>query len=273
MPERPAAQLYAALERRVNGLRQVRQSGERALTAAVLRDRELNHLYESTFLNLVASFDAFQEELFYSSILGHSKIVTVRSIVPFRSRAEATRFVEASERGPFLTWSRVGDSIERAKRFLVGGRPFSRFERRDRDANIHKTAVVVRNAIAHRSGSAWEKFLRLPMPGHHGASRRPATFLRQVVGARTQHENLCDEILRLAKVLSASTDAQARKYLLAERTYRSGETVNGGSFRCVGCGTLAPIVVGRHDLPRCGTCGVPPCPNCGNVRKSEFERL
>ena len=101
------------------------------------------------------------------------------------------------------------------------------------------------------------------MPGHHGASRRPATFLRQVVGARTQHENLCDEILRLAKVLSASTDAQARKYLLAERTYRSGETVNGGSFRCVGCGTVAPIVVGRHDLPRCGTCGVPPCPNCG----------
>ena len=101
MPERPAAQLYAALERRVNGLRQVRQSGERALTAAVLRDRELNHLYESTFLNLVASFDAFQEELFYSSILGHSKIVTVRLILPFRSRAEATRFVEASERGPF----------------------------------------------------------------------------------------------------------------------------------------------------------------------------
>lgn len=273
MPERPAAQLYAALERRINGLRRVRQSGERALTAAVLRDRELNHLYESTFLNLVANFDAFQEELFYSSILGHSEIVTVRSILHFRNRAEATRFVESSERAPFLTWSRVGDSIERAKRFLVGGRPFSRFERRDKDASIHKTVAVVRNAIAHRSDSAWEKFLKLPMPGLHGASKRPATFLRQVVGANAQHENLCDEILRLAKVLSAPTDLQAKKYLLAERTYRSGDSVNGGSFRCGGCGTFAPMVAGRHDLPRCGTCGIPQCPVCGNVRKSEFERM
>lgn len=273
MPERPAAQLYAALERRINGLRQVRQSGERALTAAVLRDRELNHLYESTFLNLVRSFDAFQEELFYSSILGHSEIVTVRSILPFRNRAEATRFVEASERAPFLTWSRVRDSIDRAKRFLVGGRPFSRFERRDRDASIHRTTVVVRNAIAHRSGSAWEEFLKLPMPGHRAASKRPATYLRQVVGANTQHENLCDEVLRLAKALSAQTDLQAKRYLLAERPYRSGDSVNSGSFRCVGCGTVALIVAGRHELPRCGTCGTPPCPVCGNVRKSEFERM
>ena len=122
MPERPATQLYASLERRVNGLRQVRQSGERALTAAVLRERELNHLYESTFLNLVASFDGFQEELFYSAILGRSEITAVRSILRFRNRVEATRFVEASERAPFLAWSSVRESIDRSKRFLVGGR-------------------------------------------------------------------------------------------------------------------------------------------------------
>lgn len=273
MPEQTAAQLYGALERRVNGLRRIRETAEQALTSTVLHSREVNHLYESTFLNLVTTFEAFQEELFYSAILGRAEIANVRPVLSFRNRAEAVRFVESAERTPFLAWSRIRDTIDRAKRFLVGGRPFSRFDRRDRDATVHRTVIVVRNAIAHRSGPAWEEFLRLPTVGMPATLKKPATYLRQVVGANTQHENLCVEVLRFARVLSARNDFAAKRYLLPERAYRSGDSVNGRAFRCVACGTVAHLPAGRNALPICAGCGAARCPICGSQRRSEFARV
>jgi hypothetical protein len=263
--------LYAAFERRVNGLRRARAAGDRALNATSLRSRELALIYEATFLNLVITFEAFQESLFYSSLLGDVGMATVRPLIQFRHRAEAERFVQATERTPFLSWSKTRESLERARRFLAGGRPFTRLERRDRDASVLKTAVIVRNAIAHQSGVAREEFARLAGAGMAGPNRRPADYLRKVVGTETQHEVLCRDILRIAKALGAQTDASARQYLLPERPYRSGEEERG-SFRCTTCGQMLQLAI-RQKLPNCSACNQLPCPVCGNVRKSEFVRV
>ena len=89
VPEPSSEQLYAKFERRVKGLRGARSAGERARTNASLRARELGLLYEATFLNLAITFEAFQESLFYSALLGRAGIQGVRPTIPFRHRAEA----------------------------------------------------------------------------------------------------------------------------------------------------------------------------------------
>lgn len=251
----------------MKGLQRARAAGDRALQV-----RELALIYEATFLNLVITFEAFQENLFYSSLLGNAGMATVRPLIQFRHRVEAERFVQATERTPFLSWTKTKESLERARRFLVGGRPFTRLERRDRDAGVLKTAVTVRNAIAHQSGVAREEFARLARAGTPvGQRTRPADFLRQMVGSETQHEVLCRDVLRIAKALAAQTDVSARQYLLPERPYRSGEEARG-NFRCTACGQTLQLTT-RAKIPNCSACNQLPCPICGNVRKSEFARV
>lgn len=267
MPEPSAADLYASLERRVNGLRRARAAGEQALRSASLRARELGLLYEATFLNLAITFEVFQENLFYSSLLGDAEIASVHAIISFRNRPQAERFVLATERSPFLSWTKTKEAIERAHRFLASGRPFSRLERRDRDAGVLKSVVVIRNAIAHQSGVAKQEFSRLPGAR---ATRRPGDYLRLRVGPVTQHEVLCREVLRIAKALAAPSGAAGLALLLPERSYKSGE-VSRGQFRCTGCGHMVRLV-GRGAIPACPNCNPGPCTTCGNTRKSEFER-
>lgn len=239
----------------------------------MLRDRELGLLYEVTFLNLVITFEAFQEELFFSALLGAADIVAVRPLISFRHRAEAERIVLATERSPFLTWSKTKDSIERARRFLFSGRPFSRLERRDRDSRILSDVFTVRNAIAHQSGAARQAFARLPGSGLPvGSRRKPAHYLRQVVGADTQHEVLCREVLRISKALISSDDASARTYLLPERPYRTGDEVGRGTFVCTTCQHRLRVAA-RRALPTCPACNSGPCSMCGSTQRSEFVRL
>jgi hypothetical protein len=253
-------------------LRRARAAGDRALNATSLRARELGLIYEATFLNLVITFEGFQENLFYSSLLGSVGMATVRPLVEFRHRAEAERFVQATERTPFLSWTKTRETIDRARRFLVGGRPFTRLDRRDRDTGVLRTAVVVRNAIAHQSGVARKEFVSLAGSGMApGSRRRPADYLRQVVGVETQHEVLCRDILRIAKALASQTDLSARQYLLPERPYRAGEEAQG-DFRCTQCGQALQLPA-RSRIPNCTACNQRPCPVCGNVRKSEFVRV
>lgn len=273
MPERSGAQLYGSLERRINGLRRARLVGDRALREGTLSPREVGLLYEVTFLNLAITFEAFQEGLFYSSLLRSAAITGVEPLIPFRTRSEAERLVLATERSPFLSWTRPRDNIERARRFLQGGRPFSRLDRRDRDNSLLQSLFVVRNAIAHQSGPARREFEALPLSGLPPGKRRPGEYLRQVVGTVTQHEVFCREVLRIGKALSASSESSARRHLLAERNYRAGDEVSRGRYRCCACGTVGTVTSVRSVLSNCTACPTLQCLVCGRAGKSTFEKL
>lgn len=229
------------------------------------RPRELVLLYEATFLNLTLSFESFQEELFFTALLNRSKINGVRPVLSFVSRSQAEQFVLASEKTPFLSWTKSAEVLNRAKKYLAGGRPFSRLERRDRDTETVARIFTVRNAIAHRSGPALVAFSRLP-----GADpqRPPGEFLRQLAGTEIQHEILCREVLRIAKALAAKDVRHAKRLLLPERPFKTGEPLRG-RIRCIHC---AQVVTATGQVPHCPNCNLAPCPTCGSRKKSEFER-
>lgn len=238
-----------------------------------LRQSDLNHLYESTFLEASSRFEVFQEELFFGSVLGRSQINEAIPLLTFRNRSEAERVVLAGERRGFISWSNMDENIRRAEGFLSRGRPFSRLHRRGRDLQTLRTATAVRNAIAHESGAARERFRSLPLGALPAMKRTPAGFLRQAVGEGSQHQTLLDEYVRIAKALSASSDIQARRLLREEDPYSSGSKASRGTYECRDCGTRVRHTSGTRNLAPCDACHQGDCPRCGNSPRSVFLRV
>jgi hypothetical protein len=270
VPERSGAELYKALERRVNGLTLACREAERAARRGALRAQQVDLLFEATFLKLAIYFEGFQEGVFFSSLLGRAELKSVGPFMTFRSRREAERLVLATERTPFMSWGRPKDVLERADRFLRGGRPFSRLERRDSDLDLLKTVSVVRNAIAHDSGPARRAFRNLLSPSAT-TSRRPGAYLRQAVGPSTRHHVLCRDVLRLAKALSAPTEVAALAFLREERPYKAGDRAPRGEYTCMVCNRVVRLMQ-QGSLPGCGACPQERCLTCGRGKPSSFVR-
>jgi hypothetical protein len=229
-------------------------------------------VYESTFLQAVSAFETFQEELFFSSLLRKAGVRGVVPLVSFRNRSEAERVLLAGEKRAFLSWSNMRENISRAETYLVGGRPFSRLRRRGKDLAVLETVTRVRNAVAHTSGTAVERFKSLSMGGLAPRKRTPAGYLQWATGNATQHETLVDEIERLAKALAATSDRAARALLRDEDPYKSGAEVERGTYECISCRTrISPARVG--SLPPCSNCNLGPCPHCGSMRASAYARI
>ena len=232
MSSSSAASLLATFVGRVSSLRSVRDAGEAALSAGTLRQRDLDHLYQSTFLETCSQLEVFQNDLFFGCLLNASSIPSIIPRVRFRHRSEAERVVLGRERASYLSWSVMSENMKRAEMFLSRGRPFSRLRRRARDLATLNTARVVRNSIAHDSAGAIRQFRALPLADLTPARRTPAGFLRKSVENLTQHENLLRELSRIASALAARTDSRARSLLLDEEPYRSGDSASRGTYRC-----------------------------------------
>ena len=273
MPPSDAGQLLGSLGKRFHQVRDVRDSGEGAFRQGAIRQRDLDHVYSSTFLALTSAFEVFQEELFFSCVLGKSEIRRVKSKVDFSSRAELEQLAQFAEGRTLLSWSRMRDNIRRAELFLHAGRPFSRLKRRQRDLDVLHTGTVVRNAIAHESRQARTRFRELALGALPPSRRVPAGFLRQEVGEITQHENLTLEYERLAHALAARTDRTAWRLLRDEAPYRSGERVRRGTYECKSCHKRVRHRSRQLRLPQCPGCHPGPCPMCSASPKSSFLRV
>jgi hypothetical protein len=271
LPGPDAASLLQGFLRRISRLRGVRASGDSARLAGELRQADVDHLYESTFLDATSTFERFQEELFFSCLLGASGIRKCEPIAQFRNRAEAERVVLATDRRGYISWSQMNDNIRRADAYLAHGRPFSRLQRRARDLEVLATATKIRNAIAHESRSAAERFRKLPLGSLPIARRTPAGYLRLSVGVSTQHETILSEYSRIASALAAPTDVRARKLLRAEDRFESGREADRGTYVCVSCGyRLRHRAAGR--LSAC-SCSPGACAQCGAIQSSRYERM
>lgn len=269
MPSPDAASLLSTFINRLDRLRSVRDSVDQARLHRRLRHQDVDHIYESTFLGLCSAFERFQEDLFYSCVLGQAGIAEARSVVRFRNRAEAERVLLAGDRRGFLVWSRMPENIERSSAFITRGRPFSRLQRRSSDLNVLTTGARVRNAIAHEGQLAMERFRALPLGSLPARFRTPAGFLRQSVAGSTQHETLVSDYARIASALAAKTDRQARRLLRREDAYPSGADAPRGTYKCRACGTRVRHMSG--SLAECA-CNPGSCLACGNQRSSKFER-
>lgn len=139
-------------------------------------------IYESAFLNAVARFEGLLNDLLTEFVCGPNSskpgrfpLVKPRSRPAFRTVFTAGRaYVDLM---PFKT------CLDVSKRFLNDAKPFSEVDAADQ--NVLAQAVLVRNAIAHRSDSALTRFRRdvvgvSLLPPHR---RFPGSHLRRVYRA------------------------------------------------------------------------------------------
>lgn len=139
-------------------------------------------LYESAFLYAIARFEGLLNTLLSefvcgqpSSNAGHYRLVTPRSRPTFREILTAGR--------PYIELMPFKRCIEVSERFLNGGRPFADVDATDQQ--ILAQAVLVRNAIAHRSDAAMITF-RQKVNGVNSLpinKQVPGAYLRRVYRA------------------------------------------------------------------------------------------
>ena len=140
-------------------------------------------IYESAFVNAVASFEAVLQELLCEFVCGRKRARTGNGalIRPTSRDAFEEILFDGRRYRDFLPYKDYAMTI--AARHLKGGRPFTQVS--DVDKDLLAAAHRIRNAIAHQSGYAIEKF-RKSVPGVSGlpANRRvPGALLRYVYKA------------------------------------------------------------------------------------------
>src|SRR5262249_27315082 len=147
-------------------------------TAGSINTREFGLSVEGAFLRMHTTLEASLEELFFGLLLGRLSTPTSRRIRPLvgvRTETYARRLVLAGE--DFVSWLPYRETVSRAERFLLGGRPFTLLNDGERSmiARLHYT----RNAIAHRSDHSLRVFEQKVLGDTPltSAERRPSGYL------------------------------------------------------------------------------------------------
>ena len=129
--------------------------GKRPLFSRHRRDS----ITELAFFRAFLSWEAFLEESFILFMLGQTRPrgrSPVRYAFPPTQRAAADWVAEGQR---FARWSRAAEVSSRAERFFRDGKPFSPVLRGNQ--NVLDEIRIIRNAVAHSSKSAQEKFKML----------------------------------------------------------------------------------------------------------------
>lgn len=128
---------------------------ETLLAARRIGVRDCELIYESAFLNAIARFEGLLNHLLEEFVcgsssgnLGHYTLVSARSRDVFRDVLTRGR--------PYVDMMPFDKCLAIAKRFLNEGKPFTDIDPADK--HILGQAVLIRNAIAHRSDAALRRF-------------------------------------------------------------------------------------------------------------------
>ena len=181
-------QLARQFQRRTDLLSQSIESGKRANRARRLNRNALGALYEASLLSLTKGLETFLEEYFFALLVDVNVRRSVDSGEPrvsFRSRAELERFFDLEK--SYLDWLPwKSHSAPRAERFFPEGSPFDRLNRAPQEKETLSINHIMRNAVAHQSGTAAIRFLQLDgVSGFRSRFRRPG--ISEV--ARSSHPN------------------------------------------------------------------------------------
>jgi len=143
---------------RLRSLEFTRRKSDILFSSGSITRRDIEQIYQGLFLESVAAFESFIEELFLGLLTGRVNPRSTRTSpkVIFTSRSTAMPIVFA---GRFYDWLPYSRTSERAKHFFKNGHPFSVLTSID----INKTDEFrfIRNAIAHKSDHAKKSFEKL----------------------------------------------------------------------------------------------------------------
>ncbi len=203
---RPSNVLARELRNRLTTLEKSRARVDVLASQRRLSQRATGHMYEGLFLNAHRAFESFLEELFLGLLVdgqgfsspGVTPLITVRS-------HRVARKIVAGRRAKYVDWLPYDRTVDLAKLFFRGGRPFSSL--RDTLRDQIASTVVLRNAIAHRSRHSQDRFRaefldNVSLPPRQ---RTPAGYLRDVHAvspSQTRYELMIAQLQQAANVLT-----------------------------------------------------------------------
>lgn len=254
-----AGQLATGLETEIAALQRVAAAGGAPSPEVEAR------LFESVLLNAVTELEALLEDLFFAIVASKVRLSGVRAVVRFPDE-ETARGILLRPGERYTTWLPIKDSVERISRFLVDGKPFSRLTSRQLVSTRLTDLLTVRNAIAHKSGHAQQKFREIS-GGRHATV---GDYLRSTSGQSSVCSAFLADIARYGNAL-CSSEAAAEQLLGTEDPLPTGKKVRADDYRCHSCGTIETRA-DREPL-RCLKCD-PACPTCGKPSNTaRFEHV
>lgn len=208
-------------------------------------------IHEAAYLNLYSSFESFVEDLFYSVLLGGSGIPSAVPIVHFRNRAEAFEVLRGGR--DFVTWLPWESNIRNlADTTLLNAEPFSRIDHHRYDLHELDRIRIIRNSIAHDSGSSKEKAKKwTALPG--ARRRHAAGYLQTASSGRTNFDSDVNFLINLSGVLIEPDRMKAKSRLSPLDGFKPGQRPGPGKYRCVECGAETKVGSFGTKLKVCST--------------------
>ena len=140
---------------RLHSLEYTRKKINQLFVGNQITRRDAEQVYQGLFLESVAAFESFIEDLFLALLTLKVKPNSYRTVprVFFASRVIAMPVIF---NGKYYDWLPYDRTKNRAKHFFKDGHPFTVLDQRD----IDKTAefLAIRNVIAHKSLHAKNQF-------------------------------------------------------------------------------------------------------------------
>lgn len=196
------------LARRLKQINASRRRVEELFARGLLSRRATEHMYEGLFLNAHRAFEGFVEDLFVGLLVQGRGLHSIRPDVQPRVIVKShnvARELIIGPRGKYVDWLPYERTMELAHLFFRGGRPFSSLSSASKSQV--NASVILRNAIAHRSKHAQEKFEKSVVGGTCLApgQRTPAGFLRDIYAynpRQTRYELITAQLLSAARNLA-----------------------------------------------------------------------
>ncbi len=202
MPK-PATALSDSYTSKLLTFERARRKFERLLDEGEVTRHDVSLFYEGILLRTVTGLEGLMEELFVGLLAGG--IIPGRNVHPrvtFNSHAVA-RDVMLGGRA-FVDWLPYHHTDKRAAAFFRAGCPFTNLEKAD--IKLLEKIILIRNAVAHQSRSARNKF-EMEVIGAAPVlpvERTPAGYLRTVFRTapdQTRYEEIAGTCAILARKL------------------------------------------------------------------------
>jgi hypothetical protein len=176
---RPLSSIAADVNSRATGMRNYVNRMERLYLEGFLSQSDLHRVYAGAYISFYSDLEQFIERAFMGLLMNRlrSDDLTVRPLVDIKSNTVAHAVIRGDRK--FVDWLPYETfTMQRAKAFFSGGRPFADLGKTERKAL--ERANVMRNAIAHSSSQAKRRFLKVftdgkPLPPDQ---LKPAGYLR-----------------------------------------------------------------------------------------------
>jgi hypothetical protein len=166
---------------------------------------DIETLYEGLYLSVFTRFEVLLEQLFFGLITGRIDRLSCGAAPRIGIASDrVAREIVLRERS-YIDWLPYKKTEDLARAFLSSGRPFTKLDNGDKSRLA--TLLVIRHAIAHKSGHAKKTFAEkvlgsTPLPPRE---RTPAGFLRsqyRITPAQTRFELYMQQMRSIARTIT-----------------------------------------------------------------------